>query len=440
MDIVSKTRAVRPAIALAWSALLLLTLGVGIATAQDAVTPDEILREAAANNPALRSAYAAWQAERARTDAAGKLPDPRLTYSSFVQPVETRIGAQRHQVGIQQTIPWFGSLGREQATVEASSEAARSRVALTWLEVEFKVTKTLHEIHRLDGLREIERESLALLQQFESVARARLRANTTTNADVLRLQVELGRAEDRLRRLDDERLPTVEQLNALLDRLPGTRLQETPPLRELPVSPEARDERLQTSHPRLEWLRALALRSGRRADVARDRGRPDITVGVVHTFVEPRDVEGLQGDGDDATLATVSINVPLWRGKIDADVRAAQTERASYHAALRDATNDLEARLQRARFDHEDAGRRVELYEGTLVPKAEESLRATLDAYAAERADFGELIDVQRTLLEFQRSLLEARVARADARAMIESLVPDPASIQNALASVEVSR
>ena len=418
---------------------VLLTSSAAARTASASLI-DSLLDEARRGNPALESAHAAWQAERARTDAAGKLPDPRLTYGGFVQPVETRVGAQRHHVGIQQTIPWFGSLGRERAVTHASSRAAKARLALTWIDVELQVTRTLHEIHHLDGLREIERQSLALLQQFESVARARLRTNSTTNADVLRLQIELARGEDRLRRLGDERLPTVERLNALLDRSPGTDLKVEPPLPTWPMPPQAREEALLASHPRLELLRALALRAERRTDVARDRGRPELTVGITHTFVDPRDLDGLEGDGNDATLATVSLNLPLWRGKVEAGVRAAEAERVSHEAALRDATNDLRARLQRARFDHEDAGRRIELYEETLVPKAEESLRATLDAYATARADFGELIDVQRTLLEFQRALLETRVARANARAVIESLVPDPASIRDALASMEVSR
>jgi len=428
-----------------WTARVLagagLLLTTTTATAQ--TTPYEELRaEAAVNSPAVRAAHEDWIAERARADASGKLPDPRLTYGRFLQPVETRIGPQEHQLALQQTVPWFGSLGRERAAVTSAADAARARLHATWLEVELELTRTLHELHRLDGTLAIERDAFELLQQFEDVAQTRLRVNRSTTADLLRLQVELGRAEDRLRRLEDQRAPVVARLNALLDRPRGTDVDITPPLRTWPaLAPrDSLDLRLQRNHPSLRALQFEIERQQRRTEIARDRGRPDLTVGLVHTFVDERDVSDLDGNGDDATLATVSINLPLWRGKIGAGVREAQRRRAAGESRVRRVRNELDAALAQALYEFDDAERRAELYEDTLVPKADESLGATLDAYATGRADFGELIDVQRTVLTFQRELLEARVDRANARARVASLVPDPAAIRTALASLEESR
>ena len=403
---------------------------------------DELLAEAAVNSPAVQTAHQEWIAERARADASGKLPDPRLTYGHFLQPVETRIGPQEHQLALKQTIPWFGSLGRERAAVASAAGAARARLHTTWLGVELAVTRTLHELHRLDHTLELERDAFDLLQQFENIARARLRVNQSTTADLLRMQVELGRAEDRLRQLEDQRAPIVARLNALLDRPSGSDVEITPPLRTWPaLAPrDTLELRLQRNHPGLRALQFEIERQERRTDVARDRGRPDLTLGLVHTFVDERDASDLDGNGDDATFATVSINLPLWRGKVGAGVREAQRRRAASESRTRRVHNELEAELQQALYEVDDAGRRVELYEATLVPKAEESLGATLDAYANGRVDFGELIDVQRTWLALQRELLEARVDRADARTRVASLVPDPATIETALASLEESR
>ncbi len=403
---------------------------------------DELLAEAAVNSPEVHAAHQAWVAERARADAAGKLPDPRLTYGNFLQSVETRVGPQEHQVALQQTIPWFGSLGRERAVVRSAAGVARARLHATWLDVELRVTRTLHELHRLDRTLELERDAFELLQQFEDVARTRLRVNQSTTADLLRLQVELGRSEDRLRRLEDRRTPVVARLNALLDRPRGSDVEITPTLRTwTELAP--RDSlalRLQQDHPRLRALQFEIEREERRTDVARDRGRPDLTFGLAHTFVGERDPADLDGNGDDATLATVSINLPLWRGKVGAGVREAQRRRAANESRYRAVHNELDAALEDALYEFDDAERRMDLYASTLVPKAEESLGATLDAYANGRSDFGELIDVQRTLLAFRLELLEARVDRADARARIASLVPDPATIETALASLEESR
>ena len=421
-------------------ATLLVTGAPAPAQAQDAHT--ELRLEAARNNPALRSAAAAWRAELARADAAGKLPDPRVTYGNFVAPVETRVGPQQHQVALTQTFPWFGSLGRERDAAASAAETARARLHETWLDVELRLARSLHELHRVDGLLAIERDALELLGQFEAVARARLRVNAVGSADLLRLQVELGRTEDRVRQLEDLRAPVIARIDALLDRPSDRAFATTPPLGEWPsLAPlDSLEARMLAGHPRLVALRAEAERQARLADVARDRGRPDFTLGVVHTFVGDRDDADVMDEGSDATLATVSINVPLWRGKVDAAVRSAHEQRAARESAVHTTANELRADLARARYEFDDASRRVELYERTLVPKAEESLGATLDAYANGAADFGELIDVEQTLLEFQRHLLQAHVDRVNARAWIASLVPDPSSLRFVLTSLEESR
>lgn len=396
---------------------------------------DALLREAAQHNPSVRAAREAWTAEGSRARAAGKLPDPRITYGNFLQPIETRIGAQAHQLALSQTLPWFGSLGRERAVVRTAAEAKWAELADTWLTVELRTTRALHELHRLDLTLAIHREAFALLQQFEAVAQARLRTNRAGSADVLRLQLELGRTEDRLRQLRDLRAPAVARLNALLDRAAATPFPATVPLREweAPAIVDSLERRLLATHPRLMALRAQVERQGRLADVARDQGRPDLTLGVMHTFVDPRDDVDMADNGNDATLATVSIRVPLWRGKVAAGVQAAREQRAAHEATLRAVSNELTADLREALFAYEDGARRVALYRGTLVPKAEESLGATLDAYANGSVDFGELIDVQQVLLEFQLLLLEAQVDRANARARIESLCPDPTALRDVL-------
>lgn len=426
--------------------VLVLAGTVGMACAQDtAPAPDgelptlhaTLLHEAVRANPELEAAREAWLAAEAAADASGRLPDPRLSYGRFLAPIQTRVGPQQHQIGLSQTLPWFGSLGRQQDAAAAGAAAVRARIGAVWLEVQLRLTRALHEIHRIDRTLQIERENLELLEQFESVARARLRYNEAVTADLLRLQVELGRTEDRLQGIGDRRAPAVARLNALLGQPARTPFPQEPVLRDGAVdSLEALERRLADGHPLLRALRAEAERQERLAEVARDRGRPDLTLGVMHTLVGPRDIEGLAGDGDDATLATVSVNLPLWRGKIAAGVDAARRRQARVRADERDLRGQLAADLADAHYEFEDAGRRIALYRGTLLPKAEESFGATLDAYANGRSDFGELIDVERVLLEFQLGLLEARVDRADARARIASLAPDPRSLQAAIALI----
>ena len=76
-----------------------------------------------------------------------------------------------------------------------------------------------------------------------------------------------------------------------------------------------------------------------------------------------------------------------------------------------------------ALYHFRDAGRKIDLYRDTLIPKAEQSLNVTQQAFSAGQADFLDLIDTQRVLLEFKLSYERALAHRAQRLAEIEKLV-----------------
>jgi outer membrane protein TolC len=65
--------------------------------------------------------------------------------------------------------------------------------------------------------------------------------------------------------------------------------------------------------------------------------------------------------------------------------------------------------MQQTLYDVRDADRKVELFRDSLIPKAEESLRASLRGFEGGKVSFLDLLDAERILLEFQ--LLERRAA-----------------------------
>ena len=71
-------------------------------------TLEDYLAFAALNNPGLEAAFNRWKAGLERITQVGTLPDPRFNYSYFIREVETRVGPQRHRVGLMQMFPWFG--------------------------------------------------------------------------------------------------------------------------------------------------------------------------------------------------------------------------------------------------------------------------------------------------------------------------------------------
>lgn len=88
--------------------------------------------------------------------------------------------------------------------------------------------------------------------------------------------------------------------------------------------------------------------------------------------------------------------------------------------------NRIAASIHRAWFEHTDAHRRVRLFERTLIPKAEQSLRASLAGFRAGETSFLDLLDTERTLLEFALSAERAKADRGQALARLQRLVGEP--------------
>lgn len=390
--------------------------------------PEDYVRFALSNSPEVRAAYQRWRASAERVPQVAALPDPRLSFGFYLDEVETRVGPQQARLGISQTFPWPGKLsGRK----DAASRAARA----AWLQLEGvrlmtteRVLTAMHELAYLDAATAIARENLDLLASFEDVVRARYRVGAGSHPELVRVQVELGQLQDRLAQLTAMRAPTVATLNAALGRPGDTAIPALPPLPPLIADTDA--ARLvagaRASNPTLLALDEQGESERAMTEVARKDALPDVTVGLDYVVTADAANPSMPESGDDPVMLTFGINLPLWRGKYEAGVRESIARRLAV-AGDRDAqANRIEAAIARAWFDHTDADRRVRLYEQTLIPKARESLRASLTAFRSDQAGFLDLLDTERTLLEFAVSAQRARADRGEALARLNTLVGSP--------------
>lgn len=62
------------------------------------------------NNPSLQADFAAFEAAAQDVPRASSLMDPRVSYTQFVEGVQTRVGEQQFVAGVSQMFPWFGKL------------------------------------------------------------------------------------------------------------------------------------------------------------------------------------------------------------------------------------------------------------------------------------------------------------------------------------------
>ena len=132
---------------------------------------------------------------------------------------------------------------------------------------------------------------------------------------------------------------------------------------------------------------------------------------------------GVVDRGKDPVVSMLSINLPIWRSKYSAGVRAAGARYRSVIKEHENRNNSLVAEAKITLYNYHDSNRKVELYRDTLIPKARQSLNVTQTAFQAGKKDFLSLIDSQRTLLELELAYERAWTNRAKYYAQAEKLI-----------------
>ncbi len=384
----------------------------------------DLLAHAALHNAGLKAAHQRWRAAVERVPLARALPDPRLNYGWFARSVETRVGPQQHKVGVSQTFPWAGKRALRGEVAEREALALYEGLESAKLKLFHQVRFAWHELAYLRRAVEITEENIRLLKDLESVAQTKVQGGAGL-AGVAKAQVELGKLEDRRRSLLDLRAPLTARLNAALNR-PADAPFEWPRAADSPVRQldEANlSARLAESNPELRGMEFETARNEKAVELARRDRRPDVTFGLDYTQIDRRPIAGLADNGKDPLMATFSINLPLWRKKYDAAERAAEASQAASEAAREDRANQLQADFKMAVFNLRDAERKIDLYRDTLTPLAEQSLSVARQSWEAGKADFLDVIDAERLLLEFRLQFERARSHREQYLSEVETLV-----------------
>ncbi len=387
-------------------------------------TLDNYLAYAALHSAALQVAFERWQAALGRAGYAGSLPDPRFTFSYFIEEVETRVGPQRRSLALTQTFPWLGKLKSRSDAAAQAANAAEQQYQTTKLDLFYRVKYSYYEYYYLARAVEIAEENVQLLTYLAEVALTAYASGAGTHGNAIKAQIELGKTEDLLWSLRDKRGPLLARLNAELNRPPETELPWPPAIDE--------DEAIFTDGQLYAWLQesprlkaADFAAQSRRAQwsLAKKQAIPDLTLGIKVIDTDPARMPGIEDSGKDPLVATFSVNLPLWWGKYRAEARE---KKAHYRAALHarsDLANKLAAQVASALYGYRDAQRKIELYGQSLVPKAELHFEATQQAFTSGTASFLDLIDAQRTLLEFQLAFERARGNRQQKKAELEMFI-----------------
>lgn len=371
----------------------------------------DFLRFAVLNQPQVEAAYFDWAAAVQRVTVERSLPDPRLTFEADIADVVMTL-----MPGLMFDLPGPGKLRAAADVATAESQAAYFKFAQALLQAAFNLKRAYYQLYFLERRVAVNRQTFELLGVLEKLARTQNEVGKATLQDVLRSQIEQERLRTEIANLEDSRNPLIAQFKGALGLDVNAPSPPVPSRFEsTPVDVSAPDlfNRVLAQNPRLRAMEA-EIRMADAAIRVAQRGRiPDFTLGI-EADVKPSPWMWRPQAG---------VTLPIWRDKIAAQIAGAQAKRRSAQARLSAEQIMLAIDFAEKAFMVRESERNLSLLRERLLPRAEESLQVARAGYAASRVDFINLIDAERTLLEFQLAEVEAHTQRELALAELSLLL-----------------
>ena len=401
-----------------------------------ALTLDEVERIAVLNNPEIRVAARRVAVLEAHVPAAGALDIRWVSAGQGRWQVPLRqpwnYNAAMNMFSLSQTFPGFGKRGLRNDIAQSGVAEAKAGLDAVRLDIRVRVRKAFYDLLRTEDELRVHDEHVATARHGVDAARIKYTVGKVPQQDILKAQVALTMLAEHLIHFEQDAELARIRLNTLLGRDPSTQIAVAggyATAMQLPGTEELEKLAL-VSRPDLAQAQVMLETSRKEQSLAAKSYKPDLSVSAGYMLLpsgsEFRNNYMIEG----------SINLPwLNRRKHDAEIAEATAKVNEQDAELAAMRNAAFGQIQEALAQAAAAKKLVDVYQHSLRPQADATLRSTVIAYENDRADFLNLLDSQTTVLDIDLAYFQAL---ADFQARLADLelavgapierVPEPTS------------
>ena len=386
---------------------------------------DEAVAIALRDNAELNALRARADALQERPGQADALPNPMLTYGAMdAAGGGSWPATAEKRLMVQQAFPGFGKRALRRGIATQDMAATRFEAAALARDLRMRVKETYFDLRATRRVLAIAHDEQQLLRRLIAVSETQYATGARPQVDVLKGQSELTLLKQKALELLAQEATLQARLNALLNRPAETAIGETVTAPDLSAAGAlvARLAQVATDRPEVQAAEAQVERYRLEQALMAKEGAPDYRLGVEYRNF---------ADSADMVMLTVSVDLPLWRSKVDAGVREAARMRQAGAAALDAAKRQATLDAQEAAFRLLTARRTLELYAAELIPQAETRLAASEAAYRTGKTDFLDLLESERFLLNAKTMAAQTEGAAAMQAARLERAVGTPLPAEN---------
>ncbi len=383
---------------------------------------------ALAQNSQIQAARMRRNAAAMRVPQAGSLKDPMLDVTGwpfFPNTPQTASGRMTVDMMVSQEIPWRGKLPTRVAAAQAEVRAAQAQLAAAELKAIEEVKLAYFELFYVERAIEITQQDIAVLDELIIVANSLYERVQTSQQDVLRLQAERDNTDGELIRLRQMLASAQAELARVLHVSPETPMQT---LAELPAEETNYDlnllyQQAVATRPELQAMLAQVQRGRREVDLARLEYYPDITLKAGWGEMTTNRAIAPSADGIDNVAVGLSLNLPIYRDRLAAAVREAESNTAAAARDYDELRDETERDIKRL-FTEATSQQELEiLLREAIIPKTEQALNVSVSGYQVGEVEFADLITNWRELLRFHLNHLRVQTQLRQSLSSLERLV-----------------
>lgn len=369
--------------------------------------------EAAAlqNNPAIAQASASAHKAMGFRDQVGVRPNPTVGYSAAQLADQ---GTDQHVAFVEQDFVTGGKLEKNRAVLSQEVQSQLWEVEAQRYRVLTDVRQRFYEALAAQRRLQLATEFREIALKGVQIAQARVDAKEGSVPEVLQAEIQLTQVEVQRRQAEAAFRGAWNQLMAvagLNGTAPGV-LDGTLP-NSVVVDLQAVKSEALVSSPELQAARARVSRA--RANV----GRQEVQAVPNLSFQLAAGVDNATNSG--MINAQVGLPIPIFN-KNQGNISAAHAELSRTCQELRRIELAIESRMAGAGQDYESAAAAVEQYREVILPKAEQTLRLSEEAYEAGEYGFLQVLVARRTYFESNLEYVVAQANLAQAEAYLQGL------------------
>ncbi|WP_344927649.1 TolC family protein [Aquimarina addita] len=366
----------------------------------------DYINEAEQNNPELKAKKYEYEASLEKAEEVRSYENTSFGAGYFISEAETRTGAQKAMFSANQAIPWFGTLKARKNKEISTSEIYKNELDVLSRKIALGVKQKYYELYGYRAKEKILKEQKQLIENYKEILLSEVSNNKTSAVDVLKIEIALNELDNTIEILKGTMLNTETGFNTILDR-DGFEDLIVPDNLIIPDEEPTMviDDILY--HPELLKYDTLDEMMNAQKKVNTKERMPGLSIGLDYVIVEERPDLTFDDNGKDIIMPKVSVSIPLFSRKYTSRDKQFELQQESYVLQRESAQNELGETLEKAINNRITARINFDTQLKNKI-QAKQAEEIALSGYQTGQAAFGDLLEIQKMLLDFEIKQVEA--------------------------------